>query len=139
MDDMTAASARDALRSAAGASQRLRTRARWASTKLTVFGLGIGLVTAAVGLTDSKLVKSGVFLAWVALAVAMTVWERRRLAHLAGTRQRVNPYWAASFAFYGVALAVGSDKGLEDLAYWLPASAIVPLPMLIGALRERRA
>jgi hypothetical protein len=139
MDDMTAASARDALRSAASASQRLQTRARWASTKLTVFGLGIGLVTAAVGLIDSKPVKSGVFVAWVALAVAMTVWERRRLAHIAGTRQRVSPYWAGSFAFYGVALAVGSDKGSEDLAYWLPASAIAALPMLIGALRERRA
>ncbi|WP_405433768.1 hypothetical protein [Micromonospora sp. NBC_00617] len=138
-DEMTPEAARDAILSAANASQRLRARARWASTKLTVFGVGIGLVTAAVGLTESKLLKSAVFVAWGALAVAMTMWERRRLAHLASTRQRISPYWAGSFAFYGVALAVGTDKTLGDLTYWLPASAIVALPMLIGALRERRA
>lgn len=72
------------------------------------------MVTAAVGLIESKLSKSAVFVAWVALAVAMTVWERRRLAHLAGTRQRISPYWAGSFAFYGVAPAVGTDQTLGD-------------------------
>lgn len=140
MDDgMTPQAARDALRSAADASQRLRARARWASTKLVVFGVGIGLVTAAVGLIESKLLGAAVFAAWGALAVIMSMWERRRLAHLSGTRQRINPYWAGSFTLYGVAVAVGTAETVGDRAYWLPAGLIVALPMLIGALRERGA
>ncbi|WP_405087875.1 hypothetical protein [Microbispora sp. NBC_01389] len=140
MDDgMTPEAARDALRSAANASQRLRARARWASTKLVVFGVSIGLVTAGVGLIESKLLKAAVFAAWGALVVVMTVWERGRLVHLAGTRRRISPYWGGSFALYGVALAVGTGETIGDLAYWLPASVIVPLPMLIGAFRERHA
>ncbi|MGX4695207.1 hypothetical protein [Streptomyces sp. JNUCC 63] len=140
MDEaMTPEAAREALRCAAGASERLRVRARWASTKLVVFGVGIGLVTAAVGLIESKLLKAVVFAAWGVLAVVMSVWERRRLAHLSGTGRRISPYWGGSFALYGVALAVGSDETIGDLAYWLPAGVIVALPMLIGAVRERRA
>jgi hypothetical protein len=117
----------------------LRARARWASTKLAVFGVGIGLVTATVGLVESKLLGAAVFAGWLLLAVGMTVWERSRLAHLAGTRERISPYWVGSFAFYGVALAAGTDEKSGDLTYWRPAAVIVALPMLIGALRERRA
>ncbi|MFC6577690.1 hypothetical protein [Planomonospora parontospora] len=97
------------------------------------------MVTASVGLIESKLLKAAVFAAWGVLVVVMTVWERSRLAHLSGTRQRINPYWVGSFALYGVALAVGASETIGDLAYWLPASVIVALPMLIGALRERHA
>jgi hypothetical protein len=138
-NDMTPEAARDALLSAARTSQRLRGRGRWASTKLAVFGVGIGLVTASVGLVESKLLGTAVFAVWLVLVGGMRMWERSRLAHLAGTRERINPYWVGSFAFYGVALAVGTDKTSGDLTYWLPASVIVALPMLIGALRERRA
>ena len=137
--DMTAAAARDALSSAATASHKLRTRARWSSTKLAVFGVGIALVTATVGLVQSKLLGAAVFAGWVMLVGGMSLWERRRLAHLAGTRERVRPYWMASFAFYGVAVATASAEVSRDLAYWLTAGVIVGLPMLIGAWRERRA
>ena len=53
-DRMTPEAARDALRSAAIGSQRQYGRARWASSKLAVFGIGLGLVTATVGLIESK-------------------------------------------------------------------------------------
>jgi hypothetical protein len=137
--DMTPAAARDALVSAATASHNLRTRARWSSTKLAVFGVGIGLVTATVGLVDSKLLGAAVFAGWGMLAGGMSLWERRRLAHLAGTSERIRPYWMAGFAFYGVAVATASGETSGDLAHWLPAGVIVSLPMLIGAWRERRA
>ena len=137
--DMTPAAARDALVSAAMASQKLRARARWSSTKLTVFGVGIGLVTATVGLVESKLLGAAVFAGWGMLAGGMSLWERRRRAHLAGTRERIRPYWVAGFAFYGVAVATASGKTSGDLTHWLPAGVIVSLPMLIGAWRERRA
>ena len=136
---MTPAAARDALVSAAMASQKLRARARWSSTKLTVFGVGIGLVTATVGLVESKLLGAAVFAGWGMLGGGMSLWERRRRAHLAGTRERIRPYWVAGFAFYGVAVATASEETSGDLTHWLPAGVIVSLPMLIGAWRERRA
>ena len=138
-DDLSAAAARDALLAAARSAERLRLRARWASTKLTVFGIAIGLVTVAVGLIDSKLLGAAVFGGWLALVVGMSWWERRRLAHLPGTRKRTSRYSATSFAFYGVALAVGIGQASGDRTYWLPAGVIVALPMLVGAFRERRA
>ncbi|MEV1286571.1 hypothetical protein [Micromonospora sp. NPDC049679] len=138
-NEMTPDAARAALLSATNTSRRLRSRARWASTKLAVFGVGIGLVTATIGLVESKLVGAAVLAGWLMLVGGMTVWERSRLVHLAGTRARITPYWIGSFAFYGVALAVGTDEKSGDLTYWLPASVVVALPMLIGALRERRA
>ena len=138
-DDSSAAAARDALLAAARSSERLRLRARWASTKLTVFGVAIGLVTVAVGLIESKLLGAAVFGGWLVLVVGMSGWERSRLAHLPGTRERTSRYWATSFAFYGVALAVGSGEASADSAYWLPAGVIVALPMLVGAFRERHA
>jgi hypothetical protein len=138
-DDLSAAAARDALLAADRSSQRLRHRARWASTKLTVFGIAIGLVTVAVGLIESKLLGAGVFGGWLALVAGMSWWERSRLAHLPGTRKRTSRYWATSFAFYGVALAVGVGEASGDRTYWLPAGVIVALPMLVGAFRERHA
>ncbi len=136
---MTPEAARDALLSAASTSQKLRARARWGSTKLAVFGVGIGLVTASVGLIESKMLGAAVFAGWLVLAGGMTVWERSRVAHLPGTRERISRYWVGSFAFYGVALAVGTSQKSADVTYWLPAGMIVAMPMLIGALRERRA
>jgi hypothetical protein len=138
-DDLAAGAARDALLAAARSSEKLRIRARWVSTKLTVFGVAIGLVTVAVGLIESKLWGAAVFGGWMTLAVVMSAWERRRLAHLPGTRERASRYVAMSFAFYGVALAVGIGQGSADPAYWLPAGAIFALPMLVGAFGERHA
>ncbi|WP_091555523.1 hypothetical protein [Micromonospora pattaloongensis] len=138
-NELTPEAARNALVSAAAVSEKMRARARWASTKLAIFGIGIGLVAATVGLVESKAVGAAVFAGWIALVVGMTIWERGRLAHLAGTRQRINPYWIGSFACYGVALAVGTGELSGVPMYWIPASVIVALPMLIGALRERRA
>jgi hypothetical protein len=136
---VTPAAARDVLISAESTSRRLRTRARWSSTKFAVFGVAIGVVTATVGLVESKPLGAGVFAAWVALAVGMSLWERSRLAHLAGTRERTSPYWVGGFALYGVAVATATEETSGDPAYWLPAGLITALPMLIGAWRERRA
>ena len=138
-NDLSAAAATDALLAAARTATRLRRRARWASTKLAVFGVAIGQVTVTVGRVESKTVGAAVFAGWGALAVGMSAWERRRLAHLPGTRERAGRYWATSFAFYGVALAVGIGEASQEPGYWLPAGAIVALPMLVGAFRERRA
>ena len=121
-DDSSAAAARDALLAAARSSERLRLRARWASTKLRVFGVAIGLVTVAVGLIESKLLGAAVFGGWLVLVVGMSGWERSRLAHLPGTRERTS-----------------SGEASADSAYWLPAGVIVALPMLVGAFRERHA
>ena len=136
--DMTSAAAREALVAATTTSHKLRTQARWSSTKLAVFGVGIGLVTASLGLVDSKLLGAAVFAGWGMLAGGMSLWERRRLAHLAGTRERIRPYWMAGFAFYAVAVATAPEETSGDLAHWLSAGVIVSLPMLIGAWRERR-
>ena len=137
--DMTPQAARDALASADGSSARLRDRARWAGTKLAVFGLGFGVITAAIGLVESQVHGLAVFAVWGLLVGGMVLWERRRPAHLPGTAARITPYWVLTIVLYAVAVAVASGERAGDLTYWLPAAAIVSAPMLIGALRERRA
>lgn len=121
---MTPEAARAALADAARTSDRLRARARWAST---------------IGLAESKLLGATVFVAWGVLVAATAWWERRRTAHLAGTRERTSRYWALSFALYAVAIACGVARPDGDTAFWLPAAVVVALPMLVGAARERRA
>jgi hypothetical protein len=139
MTDMTPEAARDALADAARTSDRLRARARWASTKLAVTGVGMGLLTLAVGLVRSDLVGFAVFAAWGVLIAATAWWERRRTAHLPGTQQRTSRYWAASFALYAVAIACGVARPEGDAGFWVPAAVVVALPMVVGAVRERRA
>ncbi|MFS0701392.1 hypothetical protein AB6N24_15590 [Cellulomonas sp. 179-A 4D5 NHS] len=139
MTDMTPEAAREALVDAARTSDRLRARARWASTKLAVLGLGLGVVTATIGLVESKLVGVAVFAAWGLLVAVTAWWERRRTAHLAGARERTSRHWALSFALYAVAIACGVTRPDGDTAYWLAAGGVVALPMLVGAVRERRA
>ncbi|MGW6130955.1 hypothetical protein ACWFNE_13095 [Cellulomonas sp. NPDC055163] len=139
MTDMTPEAAREALVDAARTSDRLRTRARWASTKLAVLGLGLGAVTATIGLVESKLLGVAVFAAWGVLVAVTAWWERRRTAHLAGARERTSRYWALSFMLYAVAIACGVARPDGGTAYWLAAGAVVALPMLVGAVRERRA
>ncbi|MFJ6002399.1 hypothetical protein [Arthrobacter sp. NPDC092385] len=136
--DLTPDDARAALIGATSSAQRLRHRARWAGTKLLIFGTGMGLVTLAVGLVESKLLGAAVFLAWGVLAVLMSRWARRRTAHLPGTSTRIAPYWALGFAFYAVAIAAGGDE-YGNPGYWVPAAVVVALPMLVGSIRERRA
>ena len=130
--------ARAALVAADLSAARLHRRARWASTKLAVFGVGMGLVTLSVGLVESKPLGAAVFVAWGVLALGMSHWERHRAAHLRGTARRTSPMWTLSFAAYGVAIAAGTQSP-GDPAYWIPAAVLVPLPLLAGALRERRA
>jgi hypothetical protein len=136
--DLTPDDARAALVGATSSAQRLRHLARWASTQLLVFGIGMGLVTLAVGLVESKLLGAAVFVAWGVLAVLMSYWTRRRTAHLPGTSARIAPYWALGFAFYAVAIAAGGDE-YGNPAYWVPAAVVVALPLLVGSFRERRA
>ena len=136
--DLTADDARAALSDAAASAARLRARARWASTKLLTFGIGMGLVTLAVGMLESKLLGAAVFAAWGALAFGMSRWERSRTAHLPGTGARTAPYWSTSIAFYAVAIAAGTDRS-SDPTWWVPAALVVSLPLLVGAVRERRA
>ena len=135
---LTPADARAALVAASSSAARLRARARWASTKLLVLGIGMGLVTLAVGMLESRLLGAAVFAAWGVLALGMCQWERRRTAHLPGTRSRTAPYWSTSIALYAVAIAAGTEQS-SDPTYWLPAALVVPVPLLVGAVRERRA
>lgn len=139
MTDITPEAARDTLAAAGRTSDRLRTRARWASTKLAVLGLGLGVVTATIGLVESTLLGVLVFAAWGVLVAVTAWWERRRTAHLAGARERTSRSWALSFALYAVAIACGVARPEGDSVYWLTAAAVVALPMLVGAVRERRA
>jgi hypothetical protein len=136
--DLTPEDARAALAGAAASATRLRARARWASTKLLIFGAGMGLVTLSVGMLESKLLGAAVFAAWGALAFGMSRWERRRTAHLPGTGARTGPYWSTSIALYAVAIAAGTEQS-SDPTYWIPVALVVPLPLLVGAVRERRA
>jgi hypothetical protein len=103
-----------------------------------VLGLGMGLVTVCVGLVESKVLGAAVFAAWAALALVMSRWTRRRTAHLPGTSSRTARYWTVSLAFYAVAIAAGGDE-YGDPTYWVPASVLVTVPMLVGSVRERRA
>jgi hypothetical protein len=135
---LTPDDARAALAGATSSADRLRRRARWAGTQLLVLGLGMGLVTLAVGLVESTALGIAVFVAWGALALVMSRWSRRRTAHLPGTSARVAPYWALSLALYAVAIAAGGDE-YGDPTYWVPFAAGVALPMLVGSFRERRA
>lgn len=139
MSDLTPDAARDALAHAARTSDRLRARARWASTKLAVYGLGMGVVTATIGLVESKLLGAAAFVGWGVLVALTAWWERRRTAHLAGARERTSRYWAQSFALYAVAIACGVALPEGDVSFWAPAAVVVALPMLVGAVRERRA
>jgi hypothetical protein len=136
--DLTPDDARAALAGATSSAARLRQRARWASTQLTVLGLGMGLVTLCVGLIESTILGAAVFAAWAALALVMSRWTRRRTAHLAGTSSRTSRYWTLSLAFYAVAIAAGGDR-YGDPTYWVSAAVLVTAPMLVGAVRERRA
>jgi hypothetical protein len=136
--ELTPDDARAALAGAASSASRLRHRARWAGTKLLVFGLGMGLVTLSVGLVESTLLGAAVFAAWGLLALAMSRWARRRTAHLPGTEARTAPYWATSMALYAVSIAAGGHED-GDATYWVPAAVVVTVPMLVGAVRERRA
>lgn len=136
--EMTPEDARSALSDAAASADRLRARARWASTKMLVFGVGIALVTLAVGLVESTVLGLTVFAVWGALVLAMSRWERRRAAHLPGTGERVRPLWALSLMLYAVSIAAGTTND-GDLTYWGPAAVVVALPLLVGAVRERRA
>jgi len=137
-NDLTADEARAALAGASSSAARLRRRARWASTQLMILGLGMGAVTVGVGLIESKLLGAAVFAAWGVLALIMRRWTSRRTAHLTGTRSRTAPYRSLSFALYGVAIAAGGDA-YGDPTYWVPAAVLVTVPMLVGAVCERRA
>lgn len=136
--DLTADQARAALADATSSAARLRQRARWASTQLQVLGLGMGAITVAVGLIESKVIGAAVFVAWGVLALVMHRWSGRRSAHLTGTTSRTARYSALSFALYGVAIAAGGGS-YGDPTYWVPAAVLVAVPMLVGAFRERRA
>jgi hypothetical protein len=135
---LTPDEARAALAGATHSAARLRRRARWASTRLLVLGLGMGLVTLSVGLVESTLLGAAVFVAWFVLVVVLSRWVRRRTAHLPGTSTRTAPYWSLAFAIYAVAIAAGGHE-YGDPSYWVPAAVLVAAPMLVGALRERRA
>lgn len=139
MSDMTPDAARDALANAARTSDRLRARARWASTSMAVTGVGIGLLTLAVGLVRHDGLALAVFAAWGLLVAATAWWVRRRTAHLPGTPERTSRWWGASFALYAVAIACGVSRPEGDVTFWVPAAVVVATPMLVGAVRERRA
>jgi len=132
--------ARDALSSAASSADRVRAQARWMSTYLAVFGLGFAVLTLLLGLVEPLLLRmSLISLGWPLLIGGMVIWAGRRPASLRGTFGRVVKYWIGTGVLYGIVLFVGTTWLMGEESFWIPAAAVVAAPLLIGAVKERRA
>ncbi|MGI8648357.1 MAG: hypothetical protein ACR2JX_09070 [Mycobacteriales bacterium] len=135
----TPSRAADDLARAADVATQLRSRSRWMASYLTLFGVGFAAITVALGLLESTPVRVIVVALWVPFVVGMVIWSSRQRVVALKARRRAMPYWAAASLLYAVVLVIGTPDLLGNLAYWLPAAAVVALPLLIGAWRERRA
>jgi len=132
--------ARAALVLASHSAAQVRTRARWMSRYLATFAGGFAGVTLLLGLMRPLWLRMSIFgVAWPLLIVSMQMWAARRPAHLHATRRRVAKYWIGTGALYGAVLVVGTPALLGRALYWIPAAALVAIPLLIGSWRERYA
>lgn len=130
--------ARDQLASAGAAADRLRARGRWTGAYMTAFGLGFGALTLLVGLMrDSRALTAVIVVGWGLFVAAMVRWTRTRPATERGAVRRMQPLWMLTTVLYAIALAVGlpQDAGAR---FWWAAGAVVALPLLVGAARERQ-
>lgn len=129
-----------ALAVASAAASRVLVRARWMSTYLAVFAGGFAVLTLLLGLVQPLSIRMGAFaIGWPLLIAGMVAWAARQPARLRGTLRRVMKYWVATGICYGAVLAVGTPRFIGEPLYWLPAAVLVAAPMVLGAIRERRA
>lgn len=135
-DDAAAALAR-----ARAATDAVQARSHRTATYLALIGVGWGAFTLVLGsgLPDAvRLVAMTVV--WGGFLLAAATWTRRgRATPLSSSRGRSTvPYWAGSAGVYAVVVALGGSRTDGDLGFWGPAALLVALPLLVGAVRERR-
>src|SRR5262245_25201111 len=121
---------------AADVAARLRSRSRWMAGYLALFGLGFAVITVLLGLLRSTPLRVAVIALWLPFVVAMVVWSSRQRVIARRAGRRAVPYWAATALLYCGVLVIGTPHLVGRLNYWLPAAAIVALPLMIGAWRE---
>jgi len=140
MDAVEPVDAQVALAAASTAASRVRRRARWMSTYLAVFAGGFAALTLLLGVVQPLSLRMSAFtIGWPLLIAGMVIWAARQPARLRGTLRRVSKYWTTTGICYGAVLAVGTPRFIGQPLYWLPAAVLVAAPMVLGAIRERRA
>ena len=137
---LTPEAARAALDSAAAAHEGVRSRSRWMPTYMAAFGLGFGGIALVLGMVESFAWRMGLFASiWIVFVTAMVRWAATRRASARNAGRRLVLPWLGTSVLYAAALLVGTDRFQGEIAYWGPAAIIIALPLVLGALRERRA
>lgn len=137
--DVTREQAASDLADADRAAGRVRRQSRWMARYMGAFAAGFAVLTLILGLVEPRWLSwpaSGVL--WAGLTTAMVVWANRRPATARGVGRRALWGWLGTGVLYGVALFAGIPGQLGNLAYWLPAAAVVALPLAVAAWREAR-
>ncbi|MDQ6947905.1 MAG: hypothetical protein M3256_16980 [Actinomycetota bacterium] len=137
---MTQEQAAADLAGARQAAVRVGTQARWTARYLAVFAAGFAAITLILGLMQPFWLRMSVWgVLWAALVMGMVWWARSRPAQPRGSRRwRWAWGWAGTGILYAAALSIGLPGQSGWPAYWVPAAAIVALPLSVAAWRERR-
>jgi len=139
-DEPSARQAADSLPTPEVTAEKKRQSARWMGIYMAVFGVGFGLMGLLIGLVGSHpAAVLGVLGAWSLVVGVMVFWSARQGAVLAMPPRRTVPYWAGSAVLYAVGLFGGLALAPGDVRFWIPAAAVIAVPLLIGAWREAKA
>jgi len=137
--DITREQAATDLDNAERAAARVQKQSRWLAWYSGTFAAGFAALTLMLGLVEPawlRAVMSAVL--WLPLVAGMVLRAGRRPTTARGAGRRVVPGWVGSGVLFAVALFVGVPTQQGNLAYWLPAAAVVALPLVVVAWREAR-
>ncbi|MFC3689319.1 hypothetical protein [Aquipuribacter hungaricus] len=138
-----AAAARSAVAGADALGARARQAGGWYARYMLVFGAGFGVMTLLLGLgPDSPRAAVTWMLvlvpAWACFMVGMVVWATRRPVQGELRGRAYVPGWVGTGVLYALALAVGTTADLP-VQGWFAAAVVVPLPLVLSAVRLRRS
>lgn len=135
---MTASRAVDDLARAASIKARTHIQSRWLVGFLALLGAAFGGITAALGLLGSTPARVAVITAIFLVVVGgLLIWYFRQRVIPRDLGRRYAAFLMATCSLYVVTLVVGRPHFTDRPEYWLPAAALVALPLLIGAWRAR--
>lgn len=132
----------DVVRRADELGSRTRHAGRWYARYMAVFGAGFGLMTLLLGLgpdgAEGVWWSLGLMAVWAVLVTVMVVWAFRRPVQGALSGRTYVPGWVGTGLLYAAALFGGLDRDLPVWA-WVLAALVVPLPLLVAAVRVHRS